>query len=133
MSDSKQRAANPALRPKSDSEPEYWDLRLNAHGTPHYRIPPDPHLVWSSVVALLYLIAAALAGGLVGVARMIGFLLLPLLCIWFPGILGTLTTGLPSLGGRPITRGSPPSLVRWVGWLAFLGPVVGSFYGAFSG
>jgi len=62
---------------------------------------------------------------------MLGFLLLPLLCIWFPNILGAMTTILPAFGSMPL-RESHPGCLRGVGWFALLGPLVGLLLGAFS-
>jgi len=74
----------------------------------------------SGCVAVLWLGALAVVG-LGTFLKGILALLLPLACIWFPDELGSMTTSLPSLlSGMPITRTSPGSVVRVVGWVLLL-------------
>jgi hypothetical protein len=52
-------------------------------------------------------------------------LVLPVACIWFADALSTLTTTWPTLGNMPVTRTSPPGLLRFFGWIALLVLTVG--------
>ncbi|MGE5245684.1 MAG: J domain-containing protein [Betaproteobacteria bacterium] len=68
----------------------------------------------SSAVALLYVAAAWRTGGSV---RVVSFCVLPLLCIWFPDVLGE------HVGFR-ITKPSPPAFVWFFGWVLLLVPLI---------
>ena len=77
----------------------------------------------SLVVAACYLVFGYLAGGgftpiLLGV---LGFLALPLACIWFGEEMGSFL-GLRSL--IQMTAESPGCLVRFMGWLLLLFPAL---------
>jgi hypothetical protein len=52
-----------------------------------------------------------------GPGAIVGFCVLPVACIWFPGALGD------SVGGR-ITRKSPRSFVWFLGWVVLLLPLI---------
>ena len=78
----------------------------------------------ASTVALLYIAAALVLSDLETAMRILLFVLLPLLCIWFPDGLGKMR-GI-SLGiGRPvITNTTPGVVVAIAGWLLLLSPLV---------
>ena len=118
-------------RPVEIRRREYWNLRAKMPGTPYYRLPPDWHFLASTVVAVLYLVVAGVVGGAQAVARMFAFLILPILCIWFPSALGSLMTSLPTLAALPINRPSPAGLLRFIAWLALMAPVIGLVVGVF--
>jgi len=81
--------------------------------------------VISGVVAALYLLGAYLGGGGKSLLQMIGFLVLPMACIWYSDEMGGYTgnTGL-LMGGDEITSTSPGCLVALGGWLLLLVPVI---------
>ena len=79
--------------------------------------------ILSVLVAITYIVLAAIfSGG--ALAFKIGlFVILPLACIWFSDSMGGYTGFLP-LGDYPITQQSPGILVRIMGWVVLLLPVV---------
>lgn len=79
----------------------------------------------SGIVAVEYIVVALLAtGSLQSLLSLIAFLLLPMVCIWFPDAMGNLKgirLGLP----RPmITDTTPGDIVAIGGWLLLLCPAV---------
>ena len=80
--------------------------------------------ILSSLVAVIYMVMAAIHGGAELAFKFGLFLMLPLGCIWFSDAMGGYT-GLGLLGyGAPITKQSPGMLVRVMGWIVLLLPVV---------
>jgi hypothetical protein len=80
----------------------------------------------SSGVALAYLTAAYFLGGGIGVLRMMGFLALPMACIWFGEAMGAYTG---YFAGHGITTTTPGCIVTFGGWLLLALPlVVGVFW-----
>jgi hypothetical protein len=79
--------------------------------------------VLSSLVAVIYIVIAAVYGGVEMAFKIVLFLILPLGCIWFSDAMGGYT-GLGLLDfGAPITQQSPGILVRIMGWVVLLLPV----------
>jgi hypothetical protein len=83
----------------------------------------DRNRILSGLIALIYLISAVFAGGLETGIKMLGFLILPLACIWFADDMGNYTGRLPISGGG-INQQTPGCLVRIVGWLLLLLPLI---------
>jgi len=77
----------------------------------------------SVLVAVIYIVFAAIQGGAEMAFKVVLFLILPLACIWFSDALGAYTGFLP-LGDYPITQQSPGILVRNLGWVVLLMLVV---------
>jgi len=75
----------------------------------------------SGIVAILYLIAAYLGNGGKGLLQMIGFLALPMACIWYSEELGDFTG---NTGRGFITGTTPGCLVAFGGWLLLSMPVI---------
>lgn len=75
----------------------------------------------SSGVALAYLTAAYFWGGGIGVLRMMGFLALPLACIWFSEAMGAYTG---CFRGHVITATTPGCIVAFGGWLLLALPLI---------
>jgi hypothetical protein len=82
--------------------------------------PLDWNRILSGGIAAAWLTLAAIAGGVVAVLQSTMALALPLVCIWFPDILGGMTSSLPGLGNAAISRESPGCAVRALGWVALL-------------
>ena len=80
------------------------------------------HRTMSFLVALIYLVLAAMAGGAEAFVRMMMFLVLPLACIWYSDALGG-ASGL-TFGGGYITKPSPGFLIRFLGWVLLATPVI---------
>lgn len=79
----------------------------------------------ASMVAISYLLVAWLATGTVEfVLRLLAFLPLPLMCIWYPAAMGNLTGVALGLGRPVITEKSPADFVAICGWLLLLCPLV---------
>jgi hypothetical protein len=64
---------------------------------------------------------------------MVAFLIIPMLCIWFPDALGNMMTSLPTLAALPINRPSPAGLLRIVAWVALCAPLIGLAIGVLFG
>jgi hypothetical protein len=77
--------------------------------------------ILSLIIAVIYLVIAGLAGGIGAIIRVCIMLVLPLGCIWFGTAMGGYT-GTMRL--HPITSSSPGWLVRIVGWILLLLPVI---------
>jgi hypothetical protein len=77
----------------------------------------------STLVAVTYIVIAAIHGGAEMAFKVVLFLILPLACIWFSDAMGAYTGFFP-LGDYPITQQSPGILVRIMGWVVLLMPVV---------
>lgn len=88
--------------------------------TPSQEGIPDWNRILSGGLCLLWLVLCGLGGGVAGVFKGLATLVVPIACIWFPDELGQVTTMFPTLGGMPITRGSPGCAVRVFGWVALL-------------
>jgi Zn-finger nucleic acid-binding protein len=79
----------------------------------------------ASMVAITYLLVAWLATGTVeSVLRLLAFLPIPLMCIWYPAAMGNLTGVTLGLGRPVITEKSPADVVAICGWLLLLCPLV---------
>jgi hypothetical protein len=77
--------------------------------------------ILSALVALVYVVGAALAGGAEGGCKMGLVLILPLACIWFSEAMGGYTGPTTSM---PITAPSPGIMVCILGWVILLLPGV---------
>jgi len=77
----------------------------------------------SVLVAVTYIVFAAIHGGAEMAFKVVVFLILPLACIWFSDAMGAYTGFFP-LGDYPVTQQSPGILVCVVGWVVLLMPVV---------
>jgi hypothetical protein len=77
--------------------------------------------VLSGLLAIIYIIAALLMGGAEGGFKLLGFVVLPLACIWFSEAMGGYTGLTTSV---PITAPSPGIMVCIVGWVVLLLPIV---------
>lgn len=79
----------------------------------------------ASMVAITYLLVAWWAKGTVEpVLRLLAFLPIPLMCIWYPAAMGNLTGVALGLGRPVITEKSPADVVAICGWLLLLCPLV---------
>ncbi|MDP1562140.1 MAG: zf-TFIIB domain-containing protein [Pirellulaceae bacterium] len=77
----------------------------------------------STSVAVIYVLAAAVTGGLESVLYLALFLVWPLACIWFPDGMGNLV-GITLGHGRPvITQRTPGDFVAIGGWILLLSPL----------
>jgi hypothetical protein len=76
----------------------------------------------STLVAVSYLVVAFLASGGKGVFGVVLFLILPMFCIWFSDAMGGYTGFFPI--GDSITQQSPGILVRILGWVLLLLPIM---------
>ncbi len=84
----------------------------------------DWNRILSGVLAGIYLILAFVGGGIEAALRILLYLLLPLACIWFGDEMGDYT-GI--VRGQGITKSSPGWLVRILGWLLLLMPIIAGF------
>ena len=75
----------------------------------------------SAVVAIIYLIVSYKLAGAAGLIGCIGFLVLPLACIWFSKEIGSYT-GIMRL--QFVDTESPGCLVIACGWLLLLLPLI---------
>lgn len=81
----------------------------------------DWNRVLSLLVAVFYIITAyCLKGGEIAIKALI-FALFPVACIWFSESMGNYT-GI--MGSMPINHISPGFLVRLLGWILLLLPVL---------
>jgi uncharacterized protein len=71
----------------------------------------------SRLFALTFPLVTGRYSSVPGPARIVGFCVLPLACIWFPEVLG-------SLVGARITKPSPRSFVWFLGWVVLLVPLI---------
>jgi hypothetical protein len=81
----------------------------------------DWNRILSGTLAGLYLILAFISGGAEAGLKMVLFLLLPLACIWFSEEMGDYT-GI--IRGQSMTNTSPGCLVRLLGWVLLLMPII---------
>jgi hypothetical protein len=84
--------------------------------------------VFSLVIAAGYLSFCLFAPGNISTERRIGtvlavagYLLIPLLCIWFGDEMGNYTGTLP---GPAINKSTPGCLVTFAGWVLLLLPII---------
>lgn len=77
----------------------------------------------SGFVAVIYLVTAIVFGTPEITLKLVRFLLLPLLCIWFADGIGNLTGISLGLGRPVITEKTPGDFVAIGGWLLMLCPV----------
>jgi hypothetical protein len=80
--------------------------------------------ILSLVVAAFYVIGGFVKGGGEGGLIVMGFVILPLACIWFGDAMGGYTGQAGSIG---ITAPSPGIFVCIAGWILLLYPIVVSF------
>jgi hypothetical protein len=74
----------------------------------------------SALLVTAYIAVAFVAGGsLLGVTTA-GACLLPWMCVWFPGAMGSYTVGQVGM----ITSASPATMVWLMGWVVLLLPVI---------
>ena len=84
------------------------------------------------MVAVVYIVIAAIHGGAESAFKFGLFVILPLGCIWFSDAMGGYT-GLGLLAyDYPITKQSPRLLVCIMGWVVLLLPVVIGIIAYFS-
>jgi hypothetical protein len=77
--------------------------------------------ILSGLLAVIYIIMAfAGGGGEVGL-EVVGFVILPLACIWFGDLMGGYTGPTTSMA---ITQPSPGLMVCIAGWLLLLSPII---------
>jgi len=74
----------------------------------------------SLIISIVYLVISFNIGGIVVFLRILGFLILPLSCIWFSEIMGEYTGFLHG----EIAQESPGCMVAFVGWILLFVPVV---------
>ena len=72
-------------------------------------------------MALIYVIIALFAGGGAVALKVLIFLVFPLGCIWFGDAMGGYT-GMMRF--QPITSQSPGCMVRFMGWVLLLFPII---------
>lgn len=75
----------------------------------------------SGMVGIAYIAAAYFLGNAEMAFKTMGFIILPLACIWFSESMGGYTGPTTSM---PITQASPGWAVCIVGWLVLLMPIV---------
>ena len=75
----------------------------------------------SAIVAAIYVIGAFATGGAEGGCKVLGFVILPLACIWFGDAMGSFTGLSGSIG---ITAPSPGLFVCIAGWILLIMPVL---------
>jgi hypothetical protein len=85
--------------------------------------------LFSGIVAIASLLVVVLAtGSLESVFSLFLFLLLPMVCIWFPDAMGNLTGISLGLARPMITHTTPGDFVAIAGWLLLLSPVVAALF-----
>ena len=95
-------------------------------GVPDREHPYDWNRILSGILAIAWVCFAAVGAGLRGFLVGMLQLALPLACIWFPDMLGSMTSALPGpLSGVPISQASPGCAVRFMGWVVLLILTVG--------
>ena len=77
--------------------------------------------IFSSLLASVYVVGGFVVGGGEGGFKVIGFVILPLACIWFSEAMGGYTG--PS-GSIWISAPSPGLIVCILGWLLLLMPLI---------
>ena len=81
----------------------------------------DWHRISSLAVAFFYVGGACwLEGGEIA-CKALAFTILPLACIWFSESMGN-ATGM--LGSISINQESPGVIIRWLGWVLLLLPII---------
>jgi hypothetical protein len=80
--------------------------------------------ILSLIVAAFYIIIGFAKGGGGGAIVVMGFVILPLACIWFGNAMGGYTGQAGSIG---ITAPSPGIFVCIAGWILLLYPIFVSF------
>lgn len=87
--------------------------------------PMNWNKLLSGLVAVIYIVLAAIHGGAEMAFRVVLFLILPLACIWFSDAMGRYTgTGSMLWSQFPITEESPGILVCILGWVVLLMPAL---------
>lgn len=77
----------------------------------------------SLIISATYLIIAYIWGGSEMLFRILLFLILLLACIWFSEEMGSYT-GITGIDSPGITKESPPSFVKFMGWILLLLPAI---------
>ena len=77
--------------------------------------------IFSSLLALVYIVIGFLTRGGEGGFIIVGFVILPLTCIWFSDAIGGFTGFSRSIG---ITESSPGMFVCIAGWILLLLPLL---------
>jgi hypothetical protein len=77
--------------------------------------------IFSSLLAVIYVVGGFVAGGGEGGFKVLGFVILPLACIWFGEAMGGYTG---PTAGMSITAPSPGLFVCIAGWILLLLPIV---------
>jgi hypothetical protein len=80
--------------------------------------------ILSLIVAAFYVTVGFAKGGGGGAIMVMGFVILPLACIWFGNAMGGYTGLAGSIG---ITAPSPGIFVCIAGWILLLYPIIVSF------
>ena len=75
----------------------------------------------SLIISVIYLVVAYIYGGTEDLLKFLLFLMFPLACIWFGDEMGG-WTGTIKL--HLVTSQSPGCLVRFMGWILLLLPVI---------
>ena len=97
-----------------------------SRGVPDREYPYDWNRILSGVLAVAWISLSTIAAGLRGFLMSVLQLALPLACIWFPDVLGSMASSLPGpLSNVPIRQASPGCAVRFMGWVVLLTLTVG--------
>jgi len=75
-------------------------------------------------ISIIYLLLAGIYGGGAVFIRMFLFLLLPMACIWFSDEMGGVTGVRMRMIGPRITQPSPGCMVKFMGWVLLLLPII---------
>jgi hypothetical protein len=85
----------------------------------------DLNRILSGLLAVMYVVAAFVGNGAETCFKVVMFLILPLACIWFGDAMGEY---IGQSGSGYITETSPGFLVRILGWLLLLLPMILALY-----
>ena len=81
--------------------------------------------VLSLVIAVLYMALAYFQHDANSFFDLLGYLILPLACIWFSDEMGNFFgLGLGGHGFARVDESSPPSLIKFMGWVLLLLPIL---------
>ncbi len=77
--------------------------------------------ILSGLLAMIYIVGAFVSCGGEGGLKVVGFVILPLACIWFGEVMGGYTG---PTGGMSITEPSPGLFVCIAGWILLVVPAL---------
>jgi hypothetical protein len=80
--------------------------------------------VASLVISLVYIVMGIATAPGARWLYVVGYCVIPLLCIWLPDEMGSLKGPLMGLSRPAITRPTPPRFVEIAGWIMLLMPIV---------